>query len=302
MLTTKTIEEVKERIVIEDIEIPEMDATVVSSVKLYMKEAGSYALLTKEEEEKLAKAFAAGDMFAREALVNHNLRLVISIAKHYMGRGLVLLDLIQEGNCGLMRAVDKFEVEKGFRFSTYATFWIKQAISRAIMEQSRNIRMPVYTIEMMSKVKKAERDLEQRFGREARIEEIAKYLDMKVEKVKEIYSWMKDTTSLDIAVGEDDDTTIGSFVEDEVAADRFSSIEKKERTKAIDTVLGTLNERERFVIERRFGISVSRPRTLEEVGNELNISKERVRQIEAAALRKLRNPRRAKVLKEFFDF
>ena len=290
------------QIVIEDIEIPEMDATAVSSVKLYMKEAGSYALLTKEEEEKLARAFAAGDMFAREALVNHNLRLVISIAKHYMGRGLALLDLIQEGNCGLMRAVDKFEVEKGFRFSTYATFWIKQAISRAIMEQSRNIRMPVYTIEMMSKVKKAERDLEQRFGREARIEEIAKYLDMKVEKVKEIYSWMKDTTSLDIAVGEDDDTTIGSFVEDEVAADRFSSIEKKERTKAIDTVLGTLNERERFVIERRFGISVSRPRTLEEVGNELNISKERVRQIEAAALRKLRNPRRAKVLKEFFDF
>lgn len=290
------------QIVIEDIEIPEMDATAVSSVKLYMKEAGSYALLTKEEEEKLARAFAAGDMFAREALVNHNLRLVISIAKHYMGRGLVLLDLIQEGNCGLMRAVDKFEVEKGFRFSTYATFWIKQAISRAIMEQSRNIRMPVYTIEMMSKVKKAERDLEQRFGREARIEEIAKYLDMKVEKVKEIYSWMKDTTSLDIAVGEDDDTTIGSFVEDEVAADRFSSIEKEERTKAINTVLDTLNERERFVIERRFGIGVSRPRTLEEVGNELNISKERVRQIEAAALRKLRNPRRAKVLKEFFDF
>lgn len=290
------------QIVIEDIEIPEMDATAVSSVKLYMKEAGSYALLTKEEEEKLAKAFAAGDMFAREALVNHNLRLVISIAKHYMGRGLALLDLIQEGNCGLMRAIDKFEVEKGFRFSTYATFWIKQAISRAIMEQSRNIRMPVYTIEMMSKVKKAERDLEQRFGREARIEEIAKYLDMKVEKVKEIYSWMKDTTSLDIAVGEDDDTTIGSFVEDEVAADRFSSIEDEERTKAIDTVLGTLDERERFIIERRFGIGVPRPRTLEEVGNELNISKERVRQIEAAALRKLRNPRRAKVLKEFFDF
>lgn len=290
------------QIVIEDIEIPEMDATAVSSVKLYMKEAGSYALLTKEEEEKLAKAFAAGDMFAREALVNHNLRLVISIAKHYMGRGLALLDLIQEGNCGLMKAVDKFEVEKGFRFSTYATFWIKQAISRAIMEQSRNIRMPIYTIEMMSKVKKAERDLEQQFGREARVEEVAKYLDMKVEKVKEIYSWMKDTTSLDITVGEDDDTTIGSFVEDEVAADRFSSIEKEGRTKAIDTVLGTLDERERFIIERRFGIGVSRPRTLEEVGNELNISKERVRQIEAAALRKLRNPRRAKVLKEFFDF
>lgn len=290
------------QIVIEDIEIPEMDATAVSSVKLYMKEAGSYALLTKEEEEKLAKAFAAGDMFAREALVNHNLRLVISIAKHYMGRGLALLDLIQEGNCGLMKAVDKFEVKKGFRFSTYATFWIKQAISRAIMEQSRNIRMPVYTIEMMSKVKKAERDLEQQFGREARIEEVAKYLDMKVEKVKEIYSWMKDTTSLDITVGEEDDTTIGSFVEDEVAADRFSSVEKKERTKAIDTVLGTLDERERFIIERRFGIGVPRSCTLEEVGNELNISKERVRQIEAAALRKLRNPRRAKVLKEFFDF
>ena len=290
------------QIVIEDIEIPEMDATAVSSVKLYMKEAGSYALLTKEEEEKLAKAFSAGDMIAREALVNHNLRLVISIAKHYMGRGLALLDLIQEGNCGLMKAVDKFEVEKGFRFSTYATFWIKQAISRAIMEQSRNIRMPVYTIEMMSKVKKAERDLEQQFGREAKVEEVAKYLDMKIEKVKEVYSWMKDTTSLDVTIGEDDDTTLGSFVEDEIAADRFSRVEKEERKKAIDTVLGTLDDRERLVIERRFGIGITRPLTLEEIGNELNLSKERIRQIEAAALRKLRNPRRAKVLKEFFDF
>lgn len=289
-------------ITFEGIEIPEADVTVVSSVKLYMKEAGRYTLLTQEEETVLAKAFSAGDDSARNELINHNLRLVISIAKHYMGRGLALLDLIQEGNLGLLKAVEKFDVEKGFRFSTYATYWIKQAISRAIMEQSRNIRMPVYTIEMMSNVKKAERELEQRYGRSALINEVAEYLDIPVEKVKEIYSWMTDTTSLDVTVGEDEDTTLGTFVEDERAVESFEDVEKEERTKAIQTVLETLNERERFIIEKRFGLNSARACTLEEVGKELGISKERVRQLEAAALRKLRNPRRTKILKEFFDF
>lgn len=289
-------------IVIEGIEFPEIDATAVSSVKMWFKEAGRYPLLTKEEEIAYATAMENGDAYAREELINHNLRLVISIAKHYTGRGLVLLDLIQEGNLGLMRAVEKYNVEKGFRFSTYATYWIKQGISRAIMEQSRNIRMPVYTIEMMSNIKKAERALEQQFGREARVEEVAKYLDMKVEKVKEVYRWMKDTTSLDVSMGEDEDTTLGSFVEDEGAAEDFSDVEKEERTKAIQMVLDTLDERERFIISRRFGLDIPNPQTLEEVGRELGISKERVRQLETAALRKLRNPRRTKILKEFFDF
>jgi RNA polymerase primary sigma factor len=289
-------------IVIEGIEFPEMDATTVSSVKMWFKEAGRYPLLTKEKEIAYATAMENGDKYAREELINHNLRLVISIAKHYMGRGLALLDLIQEGNLGLMRAVEKYNVGKGFRFSTYATYWIKQGISRAIMEQSRNIRMPVYTIEMMSNIKKAERVLEQQLGREARVEEVAKYLDMKVEKVKEVYRWMKDTTSLDVSVGEDEDTTLGSFVEDEGAIEDFSDVEKEEKTKAIQKVLDTLDERERFIISRRFGLDVPNPQTLEEVGRELGISKERVRQLEAGALRKLRNPRRTKILKEFFDF
>ncbi len=289
-------------ITFEGIEISEMDVTTVSSVKLYMKEAGRYALLTQEEEVAFAKAFAAGDRLAGEELVNHNLRLVISIAKHYMGRGLALLDLIQEGNLGLLKAVNKYDVDKGFRFSTYATYWIKQAISRAIMEQSRNIRMPVYTIEMMSNVRKAEKDLEQRLGREAHIDEVADYLGMKIEKVKEIYSWMKDTTSLDITVGEDEDTTLGAFVEDKGAVESFGDVEKQERIDAINAVLDTLNERERFIITKRFGLDAARACTLEEIGKELGISKERVRQLEAAALRKLRNPRRTKILKEFFDF
>lgn len=280
--------------------IEQPDAVVTSSVKMYLREIGKYNLLSREEEIKLAEAALKGDKDAKEALVNHNLRLVVSVAKRYMGRGLTLLDLIQEGNVGLIKAVDKYDVSKGFKFSTYATYWIKQAISRAVMDQARNIRIPVHIIEMMSNIKKTEREFQQKNGREPKKEEVAAMLGIEVKKVKEAYTWMKDTTSLDIVVGDEEDTTLGSFIEDESVAPAFASIEEDDRTTAINNILDTLAEREKMVIVRRFGIGLERAETLDEIGKELGLSRERIRQIEAAALRKLRNPRRANLLKEFF--
>ena len=276
------------------------NAVIVNPIKVYLKGISQYTLLTKEEEVELAKAAAKGNQAAKEKLINHNLRLVVSIAKRYMGRGLTLLDLIQEGNMGLIKAVDKYDVSKGFKFSTYATYWIKQAISRAIMDQARNIRIPVHIIELMSNIKKAERDFQQAHGREPKDAEVAAALNIEVKKVKEAHTWMKDTTSLDIMVGDDEDTTIGSFIEDESATPAFTAIEENDRTAAIRNILDTLNDREKTVIMRRFGIDLDRAETLDEIGKELGLSKERIRQIEAAALRKLRNPRRANLLKEFF--
>ena len=191
------------------------DVIITSSVKMYLREIGQYDLLSREEEIKLAEAAANGSQKAKDDLVNHNLRLVVSIAKRYMGRGLTLLDLIQEGNMGLIKAVDKYDVSKGFKFSTYATYWIKQAISRAVTDQARNIRIPVHIIELMSNIKKVERDFQQAHGREPKEAEVAAALGVEVKKVKEAYTWMKDTTSLDIMVGDDEDTTVGSFIEDE---------------------------------------------------------------------------------------
>lgn len=280
--------------------IEQPDAVVTSSVKMYLREIGKYNLLSREEEIKLAEAALKGDKDAKEALVNHNLRLVVSVAKRYMGRGLTLLDLIQEGNAGLIKAVDKYDVSKGFKFSTYATYWIKQAISRAVMDQARNIRIPVHIIEMMSNIKKTEREFQQKNGREPKKEEVAAILNIDLSKIKEIYAWMKDTTSLDIVVGDEEDTTLGSFIEDESVAPAFASIEEDDRTTAINNILDTLAEREKMVIVRRFGIGLERAETLDEIGKELGLSRERIRQIEAAALRKLRNPRRANLLKEFF--
>lgn len=276
------------------------DITNVNSIKLYLKEIGKYKLLSKEEEERLASLIKEGNTNAKTALINHNLRLVISIAKKYMGRGIPLLDLIQEGNLGLIKAVEKYDVEKGFKFSTYATYWIKQAISRAIMDQSRNIRIPVHIIEFISNIKKVEHDFQREKGRNPKEKEIADILQVDIKRIKEAYSWMKDTTSLDIVIGEDEDATIGSFIEDESSKISFNEIEKDDCSIAIKNILNTLNNREKTVIMLRFGIDANSPKTLDEIGKEIGLSRERVRQIEEEALKKLRNPRRASMLKEFF--
>ena len=283
-----------------EVNIGSADVVITSSVKMYLREISQYNLLSREEEIKLAEAAANGSQKAKDDLINHNLRLVVSIAKRYMGRGLTLLDLIQEGNIGLIKAVDKYDVSKGFKFSTYATYWIKQAISRAMMDQARNIRIPVHIIELMSNIKKVERDFQQTHGREPKEVEVAAALSIEVKKVKEAYTWIKDTTSLDIMVGDDEDTTVGSFIEDESVVPAFAAIEENDCTAAIKNILDTLNDREKIVIVRRFGIGLNRAETLDEIGKELGLSRERIRQIEAAALRKLRNPRRANLLKEFF--
>ena len=276
------------------------DIVITSSMKMYLREISQYDLLSREEEIKLAEAASNGSQKAKNDLVNHNLRLVVSIAKRYMGRNLTLLDLIQEGNMGLIKAVDKYDVSKGFKFSTYATYWIKQSISRAVMDQTRNIRIPVHIIELMSNIKKVERDFQQTHGCEPKEAEVAAALGIEVKKIKEAYTWMKDTTSLDIIVGDDEDTTVGSFIEDESVAPAFAAIEENDRTTAIRNILDTLNDREKMVIVRRFGIGLDRAETLDEIGKEFGLSRERIRQIEATALRKLRNPRRANLLKEFF--
>lgn len=281
-------------------EIKASEATTVNSIKVYLDEISQYNLLSKEDEVRYAKAAANGSQEAKNALINHNLRLVVSIAKKYMGRGLTLSDLIQEGNFGLIKATEKYDVDKGFRFSTYATYWIKQSISRAVMDQTRNIRIPIHVIELISKIKKAERDFQQSYNREPKEADVAAVLGIDVKKIKEAYSWMKDTSSLDVVVGDDEDTTVGSFIEDESVADSFMNIEDDERKEAVQNILNTLTDREQLIIKNRFGIGMNRAKTLDEIGKELGISRERVRQIEAAALKKLRNPRRAALLKEFF--
>ena len=281
-------------------EIKASEATTVNSIKVYLNEISQYNLLSKEDEVRYAKAAANGSQEAKDALINHNLRLVVSIAKKYMGRGLTLSDLIQEGNFGLIKATEKYDVDKGFRFSTYATYWIKQSISRAVMDQTRNIRIPIHVIELISKIKKAERDFQQSYNREPKEADVAVALGIDVKKIKEAYSWMKDTSSLDVVVGDDEDTTVGSFIEDESVADSFMNIEDDERKEAVQNILNTLNDREQLIIKNRFGIGMNRAKTLDEIGKELDLSRERVRQIEAAALKKLRNPRRAALLKEFF--
>lgn len=272
---------------------------VVNSVKLYLREISQYDLLSKEEEVRLAEAAKNGDVEAKNELVKHNLRLVVSLAKRYMNRGLAFQDLIQEGNIGLITAVDKFDASKGFKFSTYATYWIKQSISRAIMDKSRNIRIPIHTIELMSKIKKVERAFQQENGREPKEKEVAEILNLDIKKVKEAYSWMRDTTSLDIVVGDDEDATVGSFIEDNSVPFAFAEIEVDSRNEAIQTILNTLSDREKEIIIRRFGIGRERSETLEEIGADLKLSRERIRQLESDALKKLRNPHRATILKKF---
>ena len=280
-------------------EVVENDVMTDNSIKMYMREMGKIDMLSADEEHHLAALVAHGDKNARNQLVEANLRLVCSLAKHYQGCGLTYQDLIQEGNIGLIKAAEKFDVEKGFRFSTYATWWIKQAISRAIADQARTIRVPVHMAENINKVKKVERQLLAELQHEPTNAEIAKAMKMSEDQIAEIKSYMTDTTSLDIQVGDDDDgTTIGSFVEDTHFVNPADAYVKAANEEMVDMVLSTLSDREANIIRMRFGIGRDRAMTLEEVGKEFSLTRERIRQIEAKALRKLRHPSRAGILKE----
>lgn len=270
-------------------------------VKMYLKDIGKVPLLTQEQEIELAKRMAEGDEDAKRQLSESNLRLVVSIAKKYVGRGMLFLDLIQEGNFGLMKAVEKFDYTKGFKFSTYSTWWIRQSITRAIADQARTIRIPVHMFETINKQKKVTRDLFQQLGREPSVEEISKQMGIPVEKVIEIQKISQDTVSLDTPVGEEEDSTLGTFIQDENAispADSASIMMLKEQ---LMEVLSTLTPREQKVIMLRYGIEDGHTRTLEDVGKEFSVTRERIRQIEAKALKKLRQPSRSKKLKDYVD-
>ena len=270
-------------------------------VKVYLKEIGRVPLLTAEEEQVLAMRIADGDQQAKQRLAEANLRLVVSIAKRYVGRGMQFLDLIQEGNLGLIKAVDKFDYTKGFKFSTYATWWIRQAITRAIADQARTIRIPVHMVETINKVKKTNSQLLLKNGRDPTAEEIADELQMPVEKVREILRVAQEPVSLETPIGEEEDSHLGDFIPDDDAlapADAASMLLLKEQ---LGEVLKTLTAREEKVLSLRFGLEDGHPRTLEEVGKEFNVTRERIRQIEAKALRKLRHPSRSKKLKDFLD-
>lgn len=277
------------------------NAAMDDPVKVYLKEIGTIPLLTGEEEQVLAMRIADGDEMAKKKLAEANLRLVVSIAKRYVGRGMSFLDLIQEGNLGLIKAVDKFDYNKGFKFSTYATWWIRQAITRAIADQARTIRIPVHMVETINKVKKAKSQLLHLNGHEPTPEEISEYLNMPVDKVREILRVAQDPVSLETPIGEEEDSHLGDFIPDDEAlapADAASMSLLKEQ---LAEVLKTLTPREEKVLSLRFGLEDGNPKTLEEVGKEFNVTRERIRQIEAKALRKLRHPSRSKKLRDFID-
>lgn len=270
-------------------------------VKIYLKEIGRVPLLTPEEEIELAQRMQNGDESAKKRLAEANLRLVVSIAKRYGGRGMSFLDLIQEGNLGLIKAVDKFDYTKGFKFSTYATWWIRQSITRAIADQARTIRIPVHMVETITKVKKVSSQLLHQNGRDPSAEEIAEALDMSVERVREIMRIAQDPVSLETPIGEEEDSHLGDFIPDENAPEPTEAASQVLLKELINQVLGTLTEREEKVLRLRFGLEDGRSRTLEEVGQMFNVTRERIRQIEAKALRKLRHPNRSNKLKGLFD-
>lgn len=271
-------------------------------VHLYLKEIGNYPLLTMEEEVALAKRIEDGDESAKRTLAESNLRLVVSIAKRYVGRGLSFLDLIQEGNLGLIKAVDKFDYTKGFKFSTYATWWIRQAITRSIADQSRTIRIPVHMSEIINKTYRVSRNLLQELGREPTEQEIADEMDMPIEKVREVLKISSDPISLDIPIGEEEDSHLGDFIKDDNIIGPEEAASYSMLRDQITKLLDTLTDREQRVLVLRFGLEDGRTRTLEEVGKEFNVTRERIRQIEAKALRKLRHPSRSKHLKGFETF
>ena len=269
-------------------------------VRMYLKEIGQIKLLTPEEEVDLARRVSEGDQEAKDKLTEANLRLVVSIAKKYSGRGLHILDLIQEGNTGLIRAVDKFDYKKGNKFSTYATWWIRQAITRAIADQARTIRVPVHMVEVINKATRCNRKLVQELGREPTVEEIAAELNLPVEKIIEANRTAADTLSLDTPVGDEEDTSIGSFVEDERTPGPADATSNALLAEALKEILDTLTEREADVLRMRFGMYDGRTHTLEEVGQNFHVTRERIRQIENKAIRKLRHPSRAKKIKDFY--
>ena len=291
----------------EDVDVEKIDLSVPDGisiedpVRMYLKEIGKVPLLSAEEEVELARRMSEGDEDAKKRLAEANLRLVVSIAKRYVGRGMLFLDLIQEGNLGLIKAVEKFDYQKGFKFSTYATWWIRQAITRAIADQARTIRIPVHMVETINKLIRVSRQLLQELGREPLPEEIAEELDMPVERVREILKISQEPVSLETPIGEEEDSHLGDFIQDDnvpVPAEAAAQTLLKEQ---LDEVLSTLTEREQKVLRLRFGMNDGRARTLEEVGKEFDVTRERIRQIEAKALRKLRHPSRSRKLRDYLD-
>ncbi len=277
------------------------DVAISDPVRMYLKEIGSVPLLTSQQEQDIAKRIAAGDESAKTELTEANLRLVVSVAKRYLGRGMQLLDLIQEGNLGLIKAVDRFDYTKGYKFSTYATWWIRQAITRAIADQARTIRIPVHMVETANRVSRASRDLLQQLGRDPTAAEIAETLNLSEEKVDEILKITQGPISLDTPVGEEDDSHLGDFIQDEGAKEPVEEATYAVLRQQLMEVMKTLTPREEKVLRLRFGIEDGRVHTLEEVGDEFQVTRERIRQIEAKALRKLRHPTRSKLLKDFLN-
>ena len=291
----------------DDVDVEQIDLSVPDGisiedpVRMYLKEIGKVPLLTADEEVELAKRMEEGDVEAKKKLAEANLRLVVSIAKRYVGRGMLFLDLIQEGNLGLIKAVEKFDYKKGYKFSTYATWWIRQAITRAIADQARTIRIPVHMVETINKFVRVQRQLLQELGREPYPEEIAEQMGMPVERVREIQKISLEPVSLETPIGEEEDSHLGDFIQDDnvpVPAEAAAFTLLREQ---LDEVLGTLTDREQKVLKLRFGLEDGRARTLEEVGKEFKVTRERIRQIEAKALRKLRHPSRSRKLKDYLE-
>ena len=277
----------------------DISSTTQDPVKMYLKDIGKVPLLSAEEEIELAKRMEAGDEMAKKKLAESNLRLVVSIAKRYVGRGMLFLDLIQEGNLGLLKAVEKFDYRKGYKFSTYATWWIRQAITRAIADQARTIRIPVHMVETINKVTRVSRDLLQKLGREPLPEEVGEVMGLPKERVQEIMKIAQEPVSLETPIGEEEDSHLGDFIQDKSIPTPVEATNQTLLHEQLDEVVSTLTEREQRVIKLRFGWDDGRPRTLEEVGKEFNVTRERIRQIEAKALRKLRHPNRSRKLKDF---
>lgn len=291
----------------EDINIDEVDLTIPDvanlddPIRMYLKEIGKVPLLSLEEEIELAKRIEKGDTEAKKRLAEANLRLVVSVAKRYVGRGMLLLDLIQEGNLGLIKAVEKFDYQKGFKFSTYATWWIRQAITRAIADQARTIRIPVHMVETINRLSRTSRQMVQELGREPTPQELANKLNIPVEKVEEVMKISQEPVSLETPIGEEDDTHLGDFIQDNHVPVPVEEATRTLLSEQIEEALGTLTDREEKVLRLRFGLSDGRARTLEEVGKEFNVTRERIRQIEAKALRKLKHPARSRKLKDYLD-